>query len=416
MDTIRYTLAIAGKELQVLLKDRGSLAVLFLLPLLLASLLGSMFTSFASATDGEEETISLDVFLVNQDDGQYATSIVNALEDIDELNIEKLDSELEADERVADAQALAAIIIPADFSQKVDDYEQTEIKVIVDPAQAVGASIISGIMNQVVGEAQVVGEISYGIRSVFEESGILKDAPPEMARAAEAQSLGTIMAQVQTMRQSPIITIRNEDLAGDEEEEAVNPFGYVVPNFTVMFSFFLIGVVGATLLREKEEGSFRRLMAAPIPRGAIIAGKMLAYMLVVVLQVVVLFGVASAAFDMPLGDSPLGLLLLAITLAMSAAALGMVLAAWAKTSSQADSMGTIIGFILAGLGGCIVGFPDGSFMDTVKMFTPHGHALRGFYGLLNDGLGVVDVLPQAGMLVVFTAVFFIAAMWRFKFE
>ncbi len=315
MDTIRYTLAIAGKELQVLLKDRGSLAVLFLLPLLLASLLGSMYTSFANATDGEEETISLDVFLVNEDDGRYATSIVDALEDIDELNIEKLDSALEADERVADTQALAAIIIPVDFSQRIDDYEQTEIKVIVDPAQVVAAGIISGIMNQ------VVGEISYGIRTVFEESGVLDGAPPELAQAAEAQTLGAIMTQVQAMRQNPIITVRSEDLAGVEETEPGNPFGWVVPNFTVMFSFFLIGVVGATLLKEKEDGSFRRLMAAPIPRGTIIAGKMLAYMLVVVLQVVVLFGVASAAFDMPLGDSPLGLLLLATALAMSAAAL-----------------------------------------------------------------------------------------------
>jgi ABC-2 type transport system permease protein len=416
METLRYTLAIAGKELQVLLKDRGSLAVLFLLPLLLASLLGSMYTSFANATDGEEETISLDIFLVNEDDGRYATSIVTALEDIDELTIEKLDSELEADERIADAQALAAIIIPADFSQRIDDYEQTEIKVIVDPAQVVAAGIVSGIMKQVAGEVQVVGEISYGIRTVFEESGVLKDAPPELAQAAEAQTLGAIMTQVQAMRQNPIITVRNEDLAGVEETEPVNAFGYVVPNFTVMFSFFLIGVVGATLLREKEEGSFRRLIAAPIPRGTIIAGKMLAYILVVVLQVAVLFGVSSAAFGMPLGDSPLGLLLLALALAMSATALGMVLAAWSKTSSQADSMGTIIGFVLAGLGGCIVGFPDGSFMDTVKMFTPHGHALQGFYGLLNDGFGVVDVLPQAGILVGFTAVFFLAAMWRFKFE
>ncbi len=416
MNNLRYILAVAGKELQVMFKDRGSLVVLFLLPLLLASLLGSMYQSFGIAGGDEEQTISLDVFLVNGDDGEYAKQVVSALESIDELNITTLDSAAEADERVADAQGLAAIIIPADFSQKIDTYEPTQVQVIVDPAQEVAAGIVSGIMNQVLSEVQVVGEISYGIRSVFAASGVLDDAPPQMQRAAEAQSLGAIMTQLQAMRLNPAITVRSEDMAGITAAEPANAFGYIVPNFTVMFSFFLVGVIAATLLREKEEGSFRRLIAAPIPRGTIIAGKMLAYMLIVVLQVVVLFGVASFAFDMPLGDSPVGLLLLTIALAMSAAALGMLLAAWAKTSSQADSLGTIIGFVLAGLGGCIVGFPDGSFMEVVAKFTPHGHALAGFYGLLNNGFGVLDVLPQVGMLVGFTAVFFLIAMWQFKFE
>ncbi|MEJ2750367.1 MAG: ABC transporter permease, partial [Anaerolineae bacterium] len=354
MNNLRYTLAVAGKELQVMFKDRGALVVLFLLPLLLASLLGSMYQSFGIAGGDEEQTISLDVFLVNSDDGEYARQVVSALESIDELNITTLDSVTEADERVADAQALAAIIIPVDFSQKIDTYEPTQVQVIVDPAQEVAAGIISGIMNQVLSGVQVAGEISYGIRSVFAESGVLEGAPPEMQRAAEAQSLGAIMTQLQAMRLNPTITVRSEDVAGIEAAEPVNVFGYIVPNFTVMFAFFLVGVIAATLLREKEEGSFRRLIAAPIPRATIIAGKMLAYMLIVVLQVVILFGVASFAFDMPLGDSPLGLLLLTIALAMSATALGMLLAAWAKTSSQADSLGTIIGFVLAGLGGCIV--------------------------------------------------------------
>lgn len=270
-------------------------------------------------------------------------------------------------------------------------------------------------MEQVLGETAVAGEIAYGIRSVLDDSGMLENAGSEMQQAVQAQSMGAIMTQLQTMQQSPLISVRSEDMADLTASTPINAFGYIVPNFTVMFSFFLVGVIAATLLREKEEGSFRRLLAAPMPHGTIIAGKMLAYMLIVLLQVVVLFGVASAAFAMPLGDSPLGLLLLTIALAMSAAALGMLLAAWAKTSSQADSLGTILGFVLAGLGGCIVSFPTDSFMATVSRFTPHGHALTGFYGLLNGGFGVIDVLPQVGVLVGFTAVFFLIALWQFKF-
>ncbi len=231
MNNLRYTLAVAGKELQVMLKDRGSLVVLFLLPLLLASLLGSMFQASTVTGDDEEETISLDVFLVNNDDGEYAKQVVSALRSIDELNITTLTSVTRADERVADAQALAAIIIPADFSQKIDAYEATEVQVIVDPAQEVAAGIISGIMNQVLSEVEVVGEVSYGIRSVFAESGVLEGAPPEMQRAAEAQTLGAIMTQLQGMRLNPTIAVQSEDMAGVEAAGPINLFGYIVPNF-----------------------------------------------------------------------------------------------------------------------------------------------------------------------------------------
>jgi ABC-2 type transport system permease protein len=417
MNSIRYILAVAGKELHVLSKDRGALVVLFLLPMLLASLIGSSSAAFFGGGDeGEEPTISLDVLLVNEDGGQYAAQIVGILDEIDELNITELDSPTEADELVADGEAIAAIIIPPEFSQGIDAYEPTRIQVVVDPAKEVGASIVSGIMNQVVGEVTLRGELTYGIRSVFAESGVLENAPPEVQRAAEAQSLGAILTQLQSMRQSPLIAVRGEELGNVEENEPMNVFGFIVPNFAVMFSFFLIGVVGATLLKEKEEGSFRRLIAAPMPRSAIIAGKMLAYILVVILQVFVLFTVANVAFNMPLGDSVAGLFLLSLALAMSSSALGMLLAAWAKTSSQADSMGTIIGFILAGIGGCIVSFPDESFMAKLSLLTPHGHAVRGFYSLLNYGEGVIDILPRIGAVAGFAVLFFLAAMWRFRFE
>jgi ABC-type Na+ efflux pump permease subunit len=47
----RTILTIAWKELQVIAKDRGTLAVLFILPLLFGSLLG---TVFGGSSGGEE--------------------------------------------------------------------------------------------------------------------------------------------------------------------------------------------------------------------------------------------------------------------------------------------------------------------------------------------------------------------------
>jgi len=86
-------------------------------------------------------------------------------------------------------------------------------------------------------------------------------------------------------------------------------------------------------------------MAAPVHRGAIIAGKMIAYMGVVCLQVLVFFTIGNGVFGMALGHSPLGLVLPA--LALAAAGLGMLVAALARSSRQAENLGMVLGFVLA---------------------------------------------------------------------
>ena len=185
--------------------------------------------------------------------------------------------------------------------------------------------------------------------------------------------------------------------------------------------YILVGSIATGVLAEKESGAFRRLLASPIRPGSIIAGKILAHMLIVILQALLMLGVGRLVFGMALGNSPLALLLLTLALALSATALGMVLATVARTTQQADSLGVIIPLILAGVGGCIAvgGFffrAKGTFIYYLANLTPHGHALEGYLRLFAEGAGLADVLPQIGVLTGIGVVFFLIAVWRFKFE
>ena len=116
MNTISHTLNVAWKEIQLLAKDRGNLAVLFLLPILFSSLYGTINLQLAG---GGDAVISLDVCLVNQDDGVFGEEMAKALKGIDELNVETFDIVADAEQQVAEGEATAAIVIPADFSQEL---------------------------------------------------------------------------------------------------------------------------------------------------------------------------------------------------------------------------------------------------------------------------------------------------------
>jgi len=410
---IRNSLAIAWKDLLIVLKDKGALAVYFLLPLLFASLLGIAFGNAGS----DETTIEIAVLLVNQDSGSYGQMLADGLKGAEVLVVEELGDPILADERVANGDAPAALVIPAHFTAKIDAGEPVEVTIIKDPTQQEAANIVAGITNQAMAEIGMLGELRYGIHAVVAQAPDYDQAPPELIQAIEAQTLGVIWTQVQQMRQNPVIAVKGEAVAGAEELQPWDPITYYIPSFTVAFAFFLIGQMGATLLSEKEEGTFRRLMSSPMPRGAIIGGKILAYMGIVFLQVIVLFTVGYALFQMPLGESPLALLLLTLALALASASLGILLGALCRTSQQADRLGMVLGFVLLVLGGSIMPlFRAEGFIGIVSRLTPSAWGIEGYMGLIADNWSLAQTAPNILALLGFAVVFFAIAVWRFKFE
>jgi len=195
-----------------------------------------------------------------------------------------------------------------------------------------------------------------------------------------------------------------------------------VPSFTVLFAFFIVGAISSDLLEEKRLGSLRRLIAAPMPRWVIIAGKMLTYLVIVLLQVVVMFGVANVVFAMPLGSSLPALLLVTLAMGLAATGIGMLVAALAKSDSQANSIGMLLGFGLGGLGGCfLVGSPvplykSGGLIEILSRLTPQAHAMLAFDQVINANAGVVAVLPEVGILLGYAVVCLLLAAWRLRWD
>jgi ABC-2 type transport system permease protein len=424
MKAIYYTLSVAWKEIQLILKDRGWLVMLFLLPLLIGGFIGGMNLAVASSTseEGGQGGILLKVGLVNLDPGGFGTEVSKAIQDIDQLQVQVFSSADQAVEHVSQGEITSAIIIPADFSEKINAYSPTEIEVMVDPAQPESASIVAGIMNQVVSEVGLWGEVQYGVRSIFEESGLLAQASPGEQRAIEAQNLGVIMTRINDMRRNPAILVVSEDLQGAKIQGGIELFiAYQFAGLTVMFIFFIVAMCSNSLLGEREAGTIRRLLSAPVPRGSIIAGKTLAFMLLGCMQVVIMFGVANLLLGAPLGHSPLALVVMTLVVTFTAAAMGMMVAALAKSASQANSVGLILAFVLAGVGGALPTGKEplsraGGFIGVISKLTPHAHAVEGYYRVMAENETILQILPEIGILLLFGIVFFVIAIWRFRFE
>ena len=126
------TITVAIKDLRVLFKDKGALAVLFLLPIIFSVIQGApqkALGNVGETTPSGESSLVIEAYLVNEDTGSYGRQLAEALEQAAILDVKKLDSADEADLLVADGERPAAIIIPADLTHNIDNYLPSQILV-----------------------------------------------------------------------------------------------------------------------------------------------------------------------------------------------------------------------------------------------------------------------------------------------
>jgi ABC-type multidrug transport system permease subunit len=98
----------------------------------------------------------------------------------------------------------------------------------------------------------------------------------------------------------------------------------------------------------------------------------------------------------------------------------MLVAALSRSIDQAGSISLLLIFVLGFLGGSFspqVAFCRGEgFMAFLSRYTPQAQATIAYHTMLLQNGGLIDILPQIVYLLGLSLVFFLIAIWRFKFE
>lgn len=415
---MRQILAMTRKELRLWAQKPGSWIIVFILPLIFIWIMQAVF--------GSSGTPVVTVFAVNQDDAPEAERVMDALSDAANLEIEVLETREEADRRVGRGERMAAIIVPPGFANDLKTSDGAKLEIIIDPARAEQANIVIGLTNAALAPVMVDAEVSRGVESGVDQvlAGIQSGQQP--GQPADIQLLrsfftaaikGVVSSQVQSAVNDPQIALDVLPHAPEAlDEELVRPpslLDYLVPGYSLMFVFFLISNLADTVVEERQTGTLRRLLSAPIPRSRILLGKMLPYFCIGVVQFIFVLLASRLIFGIHLGSSWVGLAVLILTTALVMAALGVMIAAFARTEGQADGLAIVLVLVMAVISGAM--FPNIQ-VPGLQVITPHYWALQGFLNIMSRGMGVEGALLPAGVLLTMAAVFFTAGAVRFRFE
>ena len=118
-----------------------------------------------------------------------------------------------------------------------------------------------------------------------------------------------------------------------------------------------------------------------------------------------------------LGRAPLATVLVVALLALCSSALGVLIAALARTESQIGGLSTLLLWGMGLLGGSLIPlFLLERFLGFLPKIVPHYWANRALLTLMVRGQGLADVTTDLAVLLGFTVLFGGIGLWRFDFE
>jgi ABC-2 type transport system permease protein len=411
-------LSIALKDVQIFLKDRGAVIQLFLLPLVFIVAYSAVVAGFEA--EDEDQRIPLPV--VDLDGGVEAKVFLADLAEAGGVRVERVD-QLDARQQLEGNEIARFLTIPADFTQGIEAGRTVTLRLINHPdadleqTEAVRL-VVEGVAQDMALESQILA-------SLQQMGAMQANAPPEFQEAfAVDRIVAQARSQFERAQDRPLVSIVQTVPGQESEKEELPSIDEVaVPGFTVLFVFLTAQTTARSIYDEKKVGSFRRLLAAPISKASLLTGKMLPNFITALIQIAVIF--AFGAFGLSaigltpveLGKDPLALGMAVMLIALCSSALGVLIAAIARTENQIGGLSTLLLWGLGTLGGSIIPFFIlENMLGPIPMALPHYWANRALDNIMVRGMTLGDVSLELVVLLGFSLVLFLVGLWRFEFD
>ena len=371
---IRRYLAIVGKEFIHIVRDRRTLALSFVMPIVMLLLLG-----YAATTD--VRNISMAVF--DQDRSAASRELIDAFRAADYFRIDYfVGSEEEIDELIGSGAARAGMIIPPGYSRELAAGRTAQVAVLLDGS------------DPIVAQTALASAVQTG-----------------QAKATEI-ALGRLAEQGQPRAFVLPVEVRTQVWYNPDLVSAY----YMVPALIGIIMLFQSVILTSTaVVRERERGTIEQLIVTPIRPVELILGKITPYVVIAFVNTIEVLVVGALLFRVPIvGSVPLLLLLASLFLA-TALGIGLLISTVART--QQEAMITAIFYLLPNI------FLSGFFfplaaMPEILQWISLAFPLRYFLiivrGVVLKGVGVEALWPEVLALIVFATIVTLAASRRFR--
>lgn len=376
--------AIAVHELKRFLADRFNLFFVLVLPMILVVVLGLQATSQAASSVG----------VVDGAEGDEATTLAAVL--VDQLEATGLEVTTYPDEEEL-AGAVTEGSLDVGVVVRSAAAEAVELEMVAPGEEAPPG------LDQLVRGAADSAFVELGRRQV-------------LAGAAEGSTSADVEAALERaegQRDPVTVDVRSTDPVM-QEFASMGRFDIGAGGQLLLFVFLNTLTAASATIQARRSGALRRVMAAPVSARQVVAGQALGRFVVAVFQGVYIMAASSLLFGVEWGNLAVVSVVVAV-FGLVAAGVAMLIGVLMDSEGVASGIAVGAGLVLAALGGSMV--PLEFFPDTMRRFaylTPHAWAYEAIAEVQRRGGGLVDVLPQVGVLAGMAAVVLALGAWALR--
>ena len=393
------------KELLLLSRDLGGMAILFFMPILLLIVITLVQDSTFKTISG----IKIPVLVVDNDQSTLSGNIIENLSESNSFEIIRQASEEVAKQAVFSGKYQLAIVIPANLSTSLQKKVNQNV---IDILSKFGLEDSIAPVKEEIGSKEV--RLYFDPATQISYKSSVKNGIDRMISKIESQSIYRAFQTELGESDEEIFDTDNflsfkEILPTKNNREIIpNSAQHNVPAWALFAIFFIIVPLSINLVKEKNQGTFVRLRIQPVRYATVLGGKTVVYLGVCVIQFTAMLLVGIFLFPIMglpridvAGKLPM-LYLVAVCSGLAAIGLGLLLGTIARTQEQAAPFGSILIVILAAIGGVWVPvFVMPEFMQMLSLVSPMNWGLEAFYGVFLRNVGFTELLPEILLLLFF---------------
>lgn len=367
------------KELKLMVKEKGNVFFLIIMPLLFIVVFGSIFNADAS---------SMTIHVYDRDQSAASKTFIKQLNHLKGFRVknDSTGSVSSQVKKIKSGKLSSLIVIDKGFEKGLKSGGGgADIRFYKDAASADTSGSIQAVLQNITNQ--------------YREQKL-------------AQALAKSGNSPQQIKETLAPPIHIHQIS--ENSSHVDFISLIVPGYTVMFVFFIMNSMVRRFFQEKDSGMIARLQSTPLGAIQYLIGMWIPSFIAVIIQCTVLLTFGHLFYHLHLGD-PVAVSLLVICLALCGTGLGLALSLVVRSENQGLGITQLIS-----LGGAIVAglwFPGDllpHFAQMIGYFTPQYWALHGFQDVMIRGAHFWSIWKSFAVLIALGFAGLAVALLRFK--
>ncbi|MGE5418035.1 MAG: ABC transporter permease [Acidobacteriota bacterium] len=361
-------MAIMKKEFLQIKRDRMTLAIVLMIPLIQILL-------FGYAIQTEVKHIPTVVF--DQSLSQESRDMLESFTASGYFDIQYVAGSYSDVNRMIDkGDAKVGIVFPPDFARDLKRGASASVQVLVDASDSM-------VSNQAI---------------------------------ATANSIGLIKSQEVLFSKMRVRTIPyNIEVRPWYNPDGITAY-YMVPAICgIILTLTMMMLTAVSIVRERERGTLEQLLVTPMKSYELMVGKTIPYIALGYIEMTVALVVGVIFFGLPIKGSLVELYILSLFFIVASLGLGIMISTVAKNQMQAFQMSFFVilpSILLSGFMFPRAGMPK--IIYYISNVIPLTFYLDIIRGIILKGIGFSYLVKQVGVLLLFSVIFMTIASLRFK--